>query len=163
MAHQRRDRHQPAGGPDVRLVADERNEPRSNPRMLRVETLSTGPVGLGSRFRAAMRTRPRPIVKTTENSGYERPGSWRRPPACHHGHPRNPHLRPSSRRDPDAVVMGPVPTRAPQAGDPGSGPHRPAPRAEHLDEPQARSGRTGASSLLAGDRLTGAPRRSGSV
>jgi hypothetical protein len=41
--------------------------------MLRVEKLSPGPVGLGSRFRAVMRTRPRPIVMTTGNSGYERP------------------------------------------------------------------------------------------
>ena len=30
------------------VVADERNEPRYNPRMLRAEKLSPGPVGLGS-------------------------------------------------------------------------------------------------------------------
>jgi uncharacterized protein YndB with AHSA1/START domain len=53
--------------------ADERNEPRYNPRMLRVEKLSPGPVGLGSRFRAEMRTRPRPMEMTTEFTGYERP------------------------------------------------------------------------------------------
>ena len=55
------------------FVADERNEPRYNPRMLRVEKLSPGPVGLGSRFRAEMRTRPRPMEMTTEFTGYERP------------------------------------------------------------------------------------------
>jgi hypothetical protein len=55
------------------FVADERNEPRYNPRMLRVEKLSPGPVGLGSRFRAEMRTRPRPMVMTTEFTGYQRP------------------------------------------------------------------------------------------
>jgi uncharacterized protein YndB with AHSA1/START domain len=55
------------------FVADERNEPRYNPRMVRAEMLSPGPVGLGSRFRAEMRTRPRPVVMTTENTGYERP------------------------------------------------------------------------------------------
>jgi uncharacterized protein YndB with AHSA1/START domain len=55
------------------FVADERNEPRYNPRMLRVEKLSPGPAGLGSRFRAEMRTRPRPMEMTTEFTGYERP------------------------------------------------------------------------------------------
>jgi uncharacterized protein YndB with AHSA1/START domain len=55
------------------FVADERNEPRYNPGMLWAEKLSSGPVGLGSRFRAEMRTRPRPVVMTTECTGYERP------------------------------------------------------------------------------------------
>jgi Polyketide cyclase / dehydrase and lipid transport len=55
------------------FVADERNEPHYNPRMVRAEMLSPGPVGLGSRFRAEMRTRPRPVVMTTELAGYERP------------------------------------------------------------------------------------------
>ena len=55
------------------FVADECNEPRYNPRMLRAEKLSPGPVGLGSQFRAEMRTRPRPVVMTTENTGYDRP------------------------------------------------------------------------------------------
>jgi uncharacterized protein YndB with AHSA1/START domain len=55
------------------FVADERNEPRYNPRMLRSEKLSPGPVGLGTRFRAEMRTRPRPVVMTTECTGYQRP------------------------------------------------------------------------------------------
>jgi hypothetical protein len=55
------------------FVADERNEPRYNPRMVRAEMLSPGPVGLGSRFRAEMRTRPRPMEMTTELTGYERP------------------------------------------------------------------------------------------
>ena len=34
------------------FVADERNEPRFNPRMLRAEQVSEGPIGLGTRFRA---------------------------------------------------------------------------------------------------------------
>jgi hypothetical protein len=34
------------------FVADERNEPRFNPRMLRAEKLSPGPIGAGTRFRA---------------------------------------------------------------------------------------------------------------
>ena len=55
------------------FVADERNEPRYNPRMLRVEKLSPGPVGLGSRFRAVMRSWPRPTTMTTECTVYQRP------------------------------------------------------------------------------------------
>ena len=55
------------------FVADARNEPRYNPRMLRADKLSPGPIGLGTRFRAAMRTRPRPTQMTTEFTGYERP------------------------------------------------------------------------------------------
>jgi hypothetical protein len=48
------------------FVADERNEPRYNPRMVSSELLTPEPVGLGSRFRAEMRTRPRPVVMTTD-------------------------------------------------------------------------------------------------
>lgn len=55
------------------FVADERNEPRYNPRMLSSEKLTPGPVGLGSQFRAAMRTRPRSISMTTEFTAFERP------------------------------------------------------------------------------------------
>jgi hypothetical protein len=55
------------------FVADERNEPRCNPGMLGAELLTPEPVGLGSRFRAEMRTRPRPVVMITENTGYDRP------------------------------------------------------------------------------------------
>ena len=54
-------------------MADERNEPRYNPRMLSAEKLSPGPVGLGSRFRAVMQSRPRPAEMTIEFTGYERP------------------------------------------------------------------------------------------
>ena len=47
------------------FVADERNEPRYNPRMLSAEKLSPGPVGLGSRFRAVLQSRPRPAETFT--------------------------------------------------------------------------------------------------
>ena len=33
------------------FVADERNEPRYNPRMLDAEQISEGPIGVGTRFR----------------------------------------------------------------------------------------------------------------
>lgn len=55
------------------FVADERNEPRYNPRMLHVEQTSTGPVGLGTRFSAEMRSTGRTVGMTIENTGYERP------------------------------------------------------------------------------------------
>ncbi len=57
------------------FVADERNEPRYNPRMLRAEKLSAGPIGAGTRFRAEMKMkgRRRLVEMTTEFTGYERP------------------------------------------------------------------------------------------
>jgi hypothetical protein len=55
------------------FVTDERNEPRYNPRMLRAEKLTPGPIGVGTRFRAEMKTRPRPAEMTTEFTGDERP------------------------------------------------------------------------------------------
>jgi hypothetical protein len=33
------------------FVADERNEPRYNPKMRRAEQISDGPIGVGTRFR----------------------------------------------------------------------------------------------------------------
>jgi carbon monoxide dehydrogenase subunit G len=55
------------------FVADERNEPRYNPRMLRAEKISRGPIGAGTRFRAEMSGRRRPVAMTIEFTGYERP------------------------------------------------------------------------------------------
>jgi Polyketide cyclase / dehydrase and lipid transport len=61
------------------FVADERNEPCYNPRMRRVEKLSPGPIGLGTRFHAEIRSRPRPAEMIIEWTGYDPPrrlGSW---------------------------------------------------------------------------------------
>lgn len=55
------------------FVADERNEPRYNPRMLRVEQISAGPIGRGTRFRAASRSMGRTVEMTIEFTAYERP------------------------------------------------------------------------------------------
>jgi len=41
------------------MVADERNEPRYNPRIVRAEKLGDGPVGAGARFGAEPRSTPR--------------------------------------------------------------------------------------------------------
>lgn len=55
------------------IVADERNEPRYNPRMLRAEQTTAGPIGVGTRFRAEVAARGRPIPMTIELTTYERP------------------------------------------------------------------------------------------
>ncbi len=55
------------------FVADERNEPRYNPRMVRSELISEGPIGLGARFRAELETRGRTMPMVVEFTGYERP------------------------------------------------------------------------------------------
>ena len=55
------------------FVADERNEPRYNPRMLHAEQVSSGPIGRGTRFRAEMTSMGRPAAMTIENTGSERP------------------------------------------------------------------------------------------
>ena len=55
------------------VVADERNEPRYNPRLLWVEKISSGPISRGTRFRAATKTTGRPVEMTIEFTEYERP------------------------------------------------------------------------------------------
>jgi Polyketide cyclase / dehydrase and lipid transport len=55
------------------FVADERNEPRFNPRMLRAEKISPGPIGVGTRFSAEMATGGRRTLMTTEFTAFERP------------------------------------------------------------------------------------------
>lgn len=57
------------------FAADERNEPRFNPRMVRAEKLTPGPIGVGTRFRAEMKPIPRLSEMTTEFTGFERPRS----------------------------------------------------------------------------------------
>ncbi len=54
-------------------VADERNEPRYNPRMVRAEEISEGPTGLGTRFHTELKTTGRTMPMTVEFTGYERP------------------------------------------------------------------------------------------
>jgi uncharacterized protein YndB with AHSA1/START domain len=55
------------------FVADERNEPRYNPRMVRAEQISQGPIGLGTRFRTELRTAGRTMPMTVEFTSFERP------------------------------------------------------------------------------------------
>ena len=48
------------------FVADERNEPRYNPRMVHAELISEGPIGLGARFRAELETMGRTMPMLVE-------------------------------------------------------------------------------------------------
>jgi Polyketide cyclase / dehydrase and lipid transport len=57
------------------FVADERNEPRYNPRILRVEQLTPGPMGRGTRFRAETRAMGRRTAIAIRYTDFERP--WR--------------------------------------------------------------------------------------
>ena len=56
------------------FVADDRNEPRYNPRICGAEKLSPGPIGPGTRFRAEAVTLGRTTGMTIQYTAYERPG-----------------------------------------------------------------------------------------
>ena len=56
------------------FVADERNEPRFNPQLLRVEQVTPGPIGLGTRFRAQAAGKRAPVDMTIGFTTFERPG-----------------------------------------------------------------------------------------
>jgi uncharacterized protein YndB with AHSA1/START domain len=55
------------------MVADERNEPRYNPRITRAEKTSPGPVGTGTRFTAQPRGTGAAGIMTVEILDYDRP------------------------------------------------------------------------------------------
>ena len=55
------------------FVADERNEPRYNPRLTRVELLTPEPIGAGTRYRAETTSGRRTVPMTIEVTDYERP------------------------------------------------------------------------------------------
>jgi hypothetical protein len=55
------------------FVADERNEPRYNPRMLSAELVSGQPIGPGSRFRAELKTLRRTMPMIIEFTDFDRP------------------------------------------------------------------------------------------
>ena len=55
------------------FVADETNEPRYNPNMRRSEKISDGPIHVGTRFRAEMMSRGRPVDMVVEVTSYDRP------------------------------------------------------------------------------------------
>ena len=54
-------------------VADQRNEPIYNPRMLHSEKITDGPIGVGTRFRATAQSGRREIEMLIEVTEYQRP------------------------------------------------------------------------------------------
>jgi hypothetical protein len=54
-------------------VADQCNEPQYNPRMVRAEKITSGPVGKGTRFRSAVASKGRTADMLIECTGYDRP------------------------------------------------------------------------------------------
>ncbi len=55
------------------FVADQRNEPQYNPRMVRADKVTGGPVGRGTVFRSAARSMGRAADMRIELTGYDRP------------------------------------------------------------------------------------------
>ena len=55
------------------FVADERNEPKYNPRMLSVEKVTPGPIGEGTRWTATIESRGRALDMAMEVTDYNRP------------------------------------------------------------------------------------------
>ena len=53
-------------------AADQRNEPIYNPRMLRSEKVTDGPIGVGTRFRATARSGRRLVEMLIEITEYDR-------------------------------------------------------------------------------------------
>jgi hypothetical protein len=54
-------------------VADQSNEPQYNPRMVRAEKITPGPVGEGTRFRSAVASMGHTAEMLVEFTGYDRP------------------------------------------------------------------------------------------
>jgi len=57
----------------ARGIADERNEPRYNPRILRAERVTDGPAGAGTRFQAELKAMGRTMPMTVEVTEFDRP------------------------------------------------------------------------------------------
>jgi uncharacterized protein YndB with AHSA1/START domain len=55
------------------FVADERNEPSYNPNMQVCEKVTGGPIGVGTRFRATIRSGRRPLDMQIEYTAFDRP------------------------------------------------------------------------------------------
>ena len=55
------------------FVADERTEPTYNRNMQGSEKVTEGPIGVGTRFRATIRSRSRPMRMDIEYTGFDRP------------------------------------------------------------------------------------------
>ena len=115
------------------FVADERNEPTYNPRMVRAEKTTPGSVGTGTRWVATMRTRGRPLHMATEVTAYDRPCRLGSRSSMVFGTVHGEvSFQPAPRGDPRALVLGPDPGPAARPPGPAARPGRPAPGGGHL-------------------------------
>jgi hypothetical protein len=55
------------------FIADERNEPKYNPRMIRADKLTPGPIANGTHWSAAVKSRGQPLSIEIEVTEYIRP------------------------------------------------------------------------------------------
>jgi uncharacterized membrane protein len=122
-------------------VADERNEPRYNPKMRSAELISDGPIGVGTRFRAETASMGRIIDMVIEFTGFER-----RRRIQETVHMSSMDLQGAVNFDPfpEATrmrwVVGGRAARHPQGDEAVGRLDGPAPGAEDLDQPQASLG-----------------------
>ena len=120
------------------IVADQRNEPRYNPRMSASTKLTDGPIGVGTRFEATVLSRGKPLPVTTEYTDFQRPHLIASRSVMA-GAVAAGHIRCDPDRQRDPVLLGLdrhrhrfCPARR-AAGRPG----RPTPGAGDLDRPAA--------------------------
>lgn len=64
------------------FVADPRNEPIYNPRMLQSEKITDGPIGVGTRFRARARSGRRTVEISLRSRSSRGPGGSAHGPPC---------------------------------------------------------------------------------
>ena len=74
------------------FVADERNEPKYNPRMTAVEKLTPGPITTGTGGRPPSRRRGGHLRPTSKSPTTPAPCAWGPPPACRRADHRNSEL-----------------------------------------------------------------------
>lgn len=57
-------------------LADQRNEVEYNPEMIRSEKMTNGPIGVGTRFAATVKSRGRPTDMLIEGTEFDRPARF---------------------------------------------------------------------------------------
>lgn len=87
------------------FVADERTEPTYNRNMAVSEKVTAGPIGVGTRFRATIRSRPRPL-RMDIHRVRSPPSDRVLDPHDHRGLQRHADLHPHPSRHPAALVPG---------------------------------------------------------
>ncbi|WP_083266460.1 SRPBCC family protein [Arthrobacter sp. U41] len=122
------------------FVADERNEPRYNPRILRVEKVTGGAIGNGTQFKVTTTSRRRLLTMLLETTEYHRPTRLANTTSMSSATILGVLTFEPEPGDPLAMVVGhPAPRRA-QVPLPGHRPSRQTPGSRQLGKPQTLSG-----------------------